>query len=160
MKKESIVESSGYETLTTDEPYSKLKASVVDAQAQSRMSGPTPKSLALMFSPNSGGAANANPSVGYALSLISATEEELEALDDEKLCLLSNKFQRLYSNRISHRRGDKLQCYECGKTDHFIADCPQRRAQEKYSADKDHKYKDEYTSDKKKGKYKGDKKKR
>ncbi|WVZ84128.1 hypothetical protein U9M48_031189, partial [Paspalum notatum var. saurae] len=86
-------------------------------------------------------------------------EEELEALDGDQLCLLSNKFLRLYSNRISRKRGDKLQCYECGKTDHFIADCPQRRAQEKYSAGKDHKYKGEYTSDKKKGKYKGDKKK-
>ncbi|WVZ93866.1 hypothetical protein U9M48_039819 [Paspalum notatum var. saurae] len=124
------------------------------------MSGPTLKSLALMSGPSSGGAANANPSVGYALSLISATEEELEALDDEKLCLLSNKFQRLYSNRMSHIRSDKLQCYECGKTDHFIADCPQRRGQEKYSAGKDHKYKGEYTFDKKKGKYKGDKKRR
>ncbi|WVZ64274.1 hypothetical protein U9M48_013822 [Paspalum notatum var. saurae] len=83
MKKESIVESSGYENLTTDELYSKLKASEVDAQAQSRMSGPTPKSLTLMSSPSSGGAANANPSVGYALSLIAAKEEELEALDDD-----------------------------------------------------------------------------
>ena len=128
MKKESIVELSGYETLTTDELYSKLKASEVDAQAQSRMSGPTPKSLPLMSGPSSGGAANANPSVGYALSLISAKEEELEALDDDQLCLLSNKFQHLYSNRMSRRRGDKLQCYECGKMDHFIADCPQRRA--------------------------------
>ena len=114
-----------------------------------------------MSGPSCGGAANANPSVGYALSLISATEEELEALDDDKLCLLSNKFQRLYSNRMSHRRGEKPQCYECGNTDHFIADCPQRRAQEKYSADKsDYKHKGEYISDKKKGKYKGDKKKR
>ncbi|WVZ64230.1 LOW QUALITY PROTEIN: hypothetical protein U9M48_013788 [Paspalum notatum var. saurae] len=92
---------------------------------------------------------------------ISAKEEELEALDDDQLCLLSNKFQCLYSNRMSRRRGDKLQCYECGKTDLFIADCPQRRVQEKYSAGKsDHKYKGEYTSDKRKGKYKGDKKKR
>ncbi|WVZ51324.1 hypothetical protein U9M48_002478 [Paspalum notatum var. saurae] len=126
--KESIVESNGYETLTIDELYSKLKASEVDAQAQARMSGPTPKSLALMSSPSGG-----------------AMEEELEALDDDKLCLLSNKFQCLYSNRMSHRRGDKLQCYE---------------AQEKYSDGKDHKYKGEYTFDKKKGKYKGDKKKR
>ncbi|WVZ51242.1 hypothetical protein U9M48_002402 [Paspalum notatum var. saurae] len=124
------------------------------------MSGPTPKSLALMCGPSGGGAANANPSVGYALSLISTNEEELEALDDDQLCLLSNKFQHLYSNRMSHRRGDKLQCYECRKTDHFIADCPQSRAQKKYSAVKDHKHKGEYTSDKKKGKYKGDQKKR
>ena len=87
--KESIVESNGYETLTIDELYSKLKASEVDAQAQSRMSEPTPKSLALMSGPSSSDVANANPSVGYALSLISA----------------------------------KLQCYECGKTDHFITDC-------------------------------------
>ncbi|WVZ84910.1 hypothetical protein U9M48_031880 [Paspalum notatum var. saurae] len=74
-----------------------------------------------------------------------AKEEELDALDNDQLCLLSNKFQRLYSNRMSRRRGDKLLCYE---------------AQEKYSAGKDHKYKGKYTSDKKKGKYKGDKKKR
>ncbi|WVZ89800.1 hypothetical protein U9M48_036159 [Paspalum notatum var. saurae] len=61
---------------------------------------------------------------------------------------------------MSRRRGDKLQCYECGKTDHFITDCSQRRVQEKYSAGKgNHKYKGEYTSDKKKDKYKGDKKK-
>ena len=122
--KESIVESSGYETLTTDELYNKLKASEVDTQAKAKMSGTTPKSLALMSGPSCGGAANANPSVGYALSLISAKEEELEALYDDQLYLLSNKFQCLYSNRMSRRRGGKLQCYECGKTDHFIADCP------------------------------------
>ena len=92
--------------LTTDELYSKLKASEVDSQARAKMNGTTPKSLALVSGP-SGGAPNANPSVGYALSLISATEEKLEALDDDKLCLLSNKFQRLYSNRMSRRRGEK-----------------------------------------------------
>ena len=52
MKKESIVESAGYETLTTNELYSKLKASEVDSQAQAKMSGPTPKSLALMSGPS------------------------------------------------------------------------------------------------------------
>ena len=50
--KESIVESAGYETLTTNELYSKLKASEVDSQAQAKMSGPTPKSLALMSGPS------------------------------------------------------------------------------------------------------------
>jgi len=51
MKKESIVESAGYETLTTNELYSKLKASEY-SQAQAKMSGPTPKSLALMSGPS------------------------------------------------------------------------------------------------------------
>ncbi|WVZ51606.1 hypothetical protein U9M48_002735, partial [Paspalum notatum var. saurae] len=62
---------------------SKLKASEVDSQASAKISGPTPKSLALMFGPSGGSAANANPSIGYTLSLILAKEEEMEALDDD-----------------------------------------------------------------------------
>ena len=45
----------------------------------------------------------------------SVTDEQLETLGDDDLCLLISKFQRVYPG-----------CYNCGNLNHFIADCPKK----------------------------------
>ena len=75
----AIVEGSTYETLTTTQLYSMLKASEVDKQLRSTPQEVGSKSLALA----SAEGACANPSNSFALfsvSLLSILEEQLDTL--------------------------------------------------------------------------------
>lgn len=129
MKVEAIVESAGYETLTTDELYSKLKSKEIKIVSKRKLKNPIASSssdvpMALI----SGNKTNSNaiPNVSsFALSsLCHVADEELEVLDDGQLVLLSNKFKRVYDNRRNRRRSDA--CYNCGERGHFAADCPNK----------------------------------
>ena len=93
LKVNTIIESTGYETLTVNELFSKLKATEVDNQTQAKLNGAPPsKSIALVTSLG-GSSSNANSVLGFSLaSLPSVTDEQLETLDDDDLCLLINKF--------------------------------------------------------------------
>ena len=53
----------------------------------------------------------------------SVTDEQLETLGDDDICLLINKFQRVYHNR---QRRKNPGCYHCGDPNHFVADCPKK----------------------------------
>jgi len=71
-----------------------------------------------------GSISNANSALGFSLaSLPSVTDERLEMLGDDDLCLLINKFQGVYHNR---QRKKNPGCYHCGDLNHFIADCPKK----------------------------------
>lgn len=129
MKVEAIVESAGYETLTTDELYSKLKSKEIEIVSKRKLKNPiassspdVPMALISRNKTNS----NAIPNVSsFALSsLCHVADEELEVLDDDQLVLLSNKFKRVYDNRRNRRRSDA--CYNCGERGHFAADCPNK----------------------------------
>jgi hypothetical protein len=100
LKVNTIIESAGYETLTVNELFSKLKATEVDNQTRAKLNGAPPsKSIALVTGP-SGTSSNANSALGFSLaSLPSVTDEQLEMLGDDDLCLLISKFQRIYHNR-------------------------------------------------------------
>ncbi|XP_066334528.1 uncharacterized protein [Miscanthus floridulus] len=117
MKVEAIVESVGYETLTTDELYSKLKSKEIEIVSKRKLKNPTAASssdvpMALVSGNKTN--TNANPNVSsFALSsLCHVADEELEVLDDDQLVLLSNKFKRVYDNRRNRRRSDG--CFNCG----------------------------------------------
>ncbi|KAF0895024.1 hypothetical protein E2562_005011 [Oryza meyeriana var. granulata] len=97
MKVEAIVESAGYETLTTDELFSKLKSKEIDVLSKRKLKNPTGTS-----------------STDVPMALVSGNDE-LEALDDDQLALLSNKFKRVYENRRNRRRSEG--CFSCGERD-------------------------------------------
>ena len=88
----AIIESANYDTLTVDELFSKLKATEVDKLSRARLASPSSgRPMALVGSSS----VNANPdlSSGFALSsLVSATEEQMEAMDDDSLALVIAKF--------------------------------------------------------------------
>ena len=47
-----------------------------------------------------GSGSNANSALGFSLgSLPSVSDEQLETMGDDDLCLLISKFQRVYNNR-------------------------------------------------------------
>jgi hypothetical protein len=74
VKVTAIIESSGYETLTVDELFNKLKSTEIDYQTQAKLKNPSAPTMALV----SGGSSYlANSSqVSFALSsLVSITEE-------------------------------------------------------------------------------------
>ena len=71
-----------------------------------------------------GSSSNANSTLGFSLaSLPSVTDEQLETLGDDDLCLLINKFQHVYHNR---QRRKNPRCYHFSDPNRFIADYPKK----------------------------------
>src|SRR6185369_16846037 len=79
LKVNTIIESAGYETLTMNELFSKLKSMEVDNQTRAKLNGAPPsKSIALLTGPG-GSSSSANFDLGFSLaSLPSVTDEQLE----------------------------------------------------------------------------------
>jgi hypothetical protein len=151
-KFEAIVESEKYNTLTVNEPFSKLKSAEVDRGMTANIEGPTDShSLALIG--GSKGKANANPSIRmFSLSsLMSMPDEEFDVLGEDELALLTRRFERMHENRVNMRRNTRA-CFQCGKPEHFVTDCPEKvenkdsykhksKTDGKYRSRRDHKSK-------------------
>jgi hypothetical protein len=93
-------------------------------------------------------------------SLVSVTEEQMEALGDDELALVINRFSRFHNNRMNRQRGGQDKgCFGCGDPDHFVASCPKsknKHVSDKYDSGK-HKDERKYTSGKHKSKGEFDK---
>jgi hypothetical protein len=144
------VESENYDTLTVNELFLKLKSAGVDRGMTAKIEGPTDShSLALIG--GSKGKANAKPSTRmFSLScLMSMPDEEFDVLGENELVLLTRRFERVHENRVNMRRNMRT-CFQCGKPEHFVTDCPEKfenkdgckhklRAEGKYQSRRDHK---------------------
>jgi hypothetical protein len=126
VKFEAIAESEKYDTLTVNELFSKLKSAEVDRGMTAKLEGSTDShSLALVS--GSKGKANTNPSTRmFSLSsLMSMPDEEFDVLGEDELALLTRRFERLHENRVNMRR-NTMTCFQCGKPEHFVTDCPEK----------------------------------
>jgi hypothetical protein len=79
-------------------------------------------------------------------------DEEFDVIGEDELALLMRRFERLHENRVNMRRNTRT-CFQCGKSRHFVADCPEKvenkddykhksRMDGKYRSRRDHKSKD------------------
>jgi hypothetical protein len=125
-KFEAIVESEKYDTLTVNELFSILKSAEVDRGMTSKIEGPTDSnSLALISGWK--GKSNANPSTRmFSLSsLPSLPDEEFDVLGEDELALLTRQFEMMHENWVNTRRNTRT-CLQCGKSGHFVTDCPEK----------------------------------
>jgi hypothetical protein len=78
-------------------------------------------------------------------------DEEFNVLGEDKLALLTRRFERLHENRVNMRRNTRTS-FQCGKPGHFVANCPEKvenkdgyqhksRTDGKYRSGRDHKSK-------------------
>ena len=84
VKVSTIIESPAYDTLTMDELFSKLKSTEIDHLTQAKLKNPSSHPMALVS--GKGGStlsANASSPLFALSSLLSVTEEQVEALDDD-----------------------------------------------------------------------------
>jgi hypothetical protein len=79
------------------------------------------------------------------------SDEEFDVLGEDKLALLIRRFKRMHENRVNMRRNTRT-CFQCGKPEHFVADCPEKvenkdnykhksNTNGKYRSRRDHKHK-------------------
>jgi hypothetical protein len=80
VKVTTIIESSGYETLTMDELFSKLKSTKIDYQTQAKLKNPSAPTMVLVLGKCSSSLANPSQMLFALSSLVSVIEEQLEAL--------------------------------------------------------------------------------
>jgi hypothetical protein len=151
-KFEAIVESEKYDTLTTNELFSKLKSAEVDRGMTTKIEGPTDShSLALIS--GSKGKTNANPSTKmFSLSsFMSMPDKDFDVLGEDELVLLMRRFERLHENRVNMRRNMRTY-FQSDKPGHFVVDCPEKvenkdsykhksKTDGKYRSRRDHKSK-------------------
>jgi hypothetical protein len=59
----------------------------------------------------------------FSLSfLMFVPDEEFDVLGEDKLALLTRRFERLHENRVNMRRNTRT-CFQCSKPGRFVADC-------------------------------------
>ena len=105
MKISSIEESPSYDMLTCYKIFSKLKSVEIAKVARISLENPLSQNMALVSGSGGGnqsatGFSCANTSLsGFALSsLVSITEEQVDALNDKNLALIVKKFICFYNN--------------------------------------------------------------
>jgi hypothetical protein len=77
--------------------------------------------------------------------------EEFDVLGKDQLALLTRRFERMHENWVNMRRNTRT-CLQCGKPEHFVADCLEKvenkdnykhksKMDGKYRSRRDHKHK-------------------
>jgi hypothetical protein len=62
-------------------------------------------------------------------SLAAASDEQYESIPDNEIALLARKFCAMHKFWKERRKNSQnsQDCFECGDTTHFIANCPKRK---------------------------------
>jgi hypothetical protein len=125
-KVEAILESDKYTTLTVNELFSKLKSAKVDCGLTAHLYSLT-DSHGLALAGGKVAKTNSNGSSRmYSLSsLMSLPDKEFDVLGEDELALLTRRFKRLHENWMNTRRIAQM-CFQCGKPEHFVANCPEK----------------------------------
>jgi len=143
----AITESPNYEAVIADEFFSKQKSTKIDNRSRAKLEGPSAHIIALVMNP-SGSLGNPSPGCFALSSLVSITQEQLEALGDEDLALITKKFKYFYNNRWNQMWGrNTASCFGYRDTNHFIEDCPKNKDKNDFF---NHKGKCEYDCTKRK----------
>jgi hypothetical protein len=129
MKITVLEESTDFATLDTEKLFSKLKSHELSHKCHPNHDAFL-TSKTFLTSTHVGGH-GANPTnttdssaLEFALSsLATASDEQYESITDDEITLLARKFCTLHRFRKERRRSPR-DCFECGDTTHFIADCP------------------------------------
>ena len=103
MKVSAIIESANYDTLTVDELFSKLKSTEIDYQTQAKIKNPSAPTMALVSGNGSSSLANPSQMLFALSSLMSVIEEQMEALGDDELALVINRFSWFHNNYMNRQ---------------------------------------------------------
>jgi hypothetical protein len=132
MKITTLQESVDFATLDTKKLFSKLKSYELYRKGRPNHNASLTSKAFITSARVGGHVANpTNTTVSSALefvlsSLATASDEQYESIPDDEIALLARKFCALHKFRKEMRRSPR-DCFQCGDTTHFIADCPKRR---------------------------------
>jgi hypothetical protein len=132
MKITTLQESVDFATLDTKKLFSKLKSYELYRKGRPNHNASLTSKAFITSARVGGHVANpTNTTVSSALefvlsSLATASDEQYESILDDEIALLARKFCALHKFRKEMRRSLR-DCFQCGDTTHFIADCPKRR---------------------------------
>jgi hypothetical protein len=132
MKITTLQESVDFTTLDTKKLFSKLKSYELYRKGRPNHNASFTSKTFITSARVGGHVANpTNTTVSSALefvlsSLATASDEQYESIPDDEIALLARKFCDLHKFRKEMRRSPR-DCFQCGDTTHFIADCPKRR---------------------------------
>jgi hypothetical protein len=166
MKITALEESADFATLDTKKLFGKLKSHELSRKGRPNHDAPF-SSKALITGAHVGGHV-ANPTnttdlsaLEFALSsLCAASDEQYESIPDDEIALLARKFRALHRFHKERRRSPR-DCFECGDTTHFIADCLKRKKLDSSSNKYDYTKRNDYIKGDDKKKYHfGDRKKK
>jgi hypothetical protein len=154
-KVKAILESEKYDTLVVNKLFSKLKSAEMDCGMTARQESST-DSHSLVLVGGKGAKSNANASSRmYSLSsLMTLPYEEFDVLGEDKLALLTRRFERLHENWVNTRKNPQT-CFQCDKPGHFVVECPEKMESKdgymhrsskdnKYQSRRDHKHKNKH----------------
>jgi hypothetical protein len=132
LKITALEDPTNFATLDTEKLFSKLKSHELSRKGRPNHDASL-TSKAFVTSTRVGGHV-ANPTnttdssaLEFALSsFCAASDEQYESIPNDEIALLVRKFRALHRFRKERRRSPR-DCFECGDTTHFIADCPKRK---------------------------------
>jgi hypothetical protein len=111
----AILDSKMYDTLIVNELFSKLKSAELDHGVTARVERPTDShNVALVGGKGVKSYANASSKMYSLSSLMTSPDEEFHVLGEDKLTLLTRRFERMHKNRVNTRR-NTWTCFQCGK---------------------------------------------